>query len=455
MKEKKDIDHLLRSSLDSYRPVPGPSRKGQFLEEAATVLPGKNRPGRIWWPLAIGIIFLVITGGIAWYMVTSGNDPFAAHDREPGEATGNTGTSTAVKDYPDSHRDSGQPISSLNTKTGQESPSSDLPLKDELDGSGLKEAFAATSSDPTKPVAATGFSPVPDTAGREDRTIGDSTFVNDKTKQLSAYLPETEIPSPDSVQNPEFETQNPEPETQNPEQGLTSMYSFFYKPDFLYRVEDNKKMMHTFGLEYQIRSSQHRYVIRAGIGISVSPGYYDYGIDYNEYLGTYLHLDSITFTLAEDNFHLEATYHQTEKEVFDSTLQTQYLTTDKRFAYLYIPVSLGYDFIRKDRFTLGLRAGPALSLLLNKKPEDPSYDAGPDQVVQVNLLTPLRNVMNWQVSGGLNLTILGKSNYFVEIEPAFTWYFKQLTGEGKGNENPWGIGARIAVGILPGNKDKR
>ena len=226
------------------------------------------------------------------------------------------------------------------------------------------------------------------------------------------------------------------------------MYSLFYKGEYILNSDEENKMVNSIGVEYQFRPFHPKYVVRAGLGVSLSAGNYEYGIDYNEYMGSYMHLDSVTFTLAEDNFHLESTYHQTEKTVYDTALQTEYLSTDKRFVYLYVPVMLGYDFIRTEKLTFGLRAGPSLSVLLNQKAATPDYDAGQNQVVGVNLLTPQREILNWQASGSLNLTFISKNDYFLEIEPAFSWYFNQLNGDDKGDD-PYSIGLRIAVGILP------
>ena len=226
------------------------------------------------------------------------------------------------------------------------------------------------------------------------------------------------------------------------------MLGLFYSLEKMYNAEESGKVMHSVGVGFQYRPFNPKYVVRVGAGINISPGSFDYGVDYNEYLGTYYHLDSVTFTLAVDNFHLQPNYHETQREVFDTAVRTQYLTTDKRFEYLYVPVMLGYDFVRKEHFTFGLRAGPSLSVLLNKKQENPEFYIGRNQVVQVNLLTPLRNVMNWQLTGGLNFTFISKDNYFIELEPAFSWYFDQLSGEDDNKKNPYSIGLRIEIGIL-------
>jgi hypothetical protein len=450
MKERNDIDKLLRASLDGYRPAPPATGKDKFLDDAAGALPGKRRPGAFWVPLSVAILLLGLTGGIGWYLLNSSEsstkilgDGVTASEVKTANVNDQLKQNANPNDKPTivEVETINQNLTDHKGKTAYAQP---------LPETGIREAVSITQplieDEPANPVPGERLS---DTLASPDAPT--ETQAGDS--EIPPAVPtdstgETGI-SPDEIGATISEISGEITDPVTHPEGEKSMYGIFYKPDFLYNIEDNKKLMHTLGVEYQFRLSHPRYVVRAGLGISLSPGYYDYGVDYNEYMGSYLRLDSVTFNLAEDNYHLESTYHQTEAQVWDSTLQTLYLTTDKRFAYLFIPVSIGYDIYSSDRISLGFRAGPSLSVLLNKKPEDPEYDPGQDQVLQVSLLTPLRNVVNWQLAGGLNFTFFTRNNYFIEMEPSFSWYFKQLSGDESSGKNPYGIGIRISAGILP------
>lgn len=466
MKEKNDIDKLLKGSLDTFRPTPGSSGKEKFLEEAAGILPGNRRPGSWWKPASIAIIIVALTGSLTWYFSSTSNTGIEMNDLPSPEIDKTVASKNDITTY-NSTEIRKSSVSTVTPALKNELPPSfslkENDLKSEK-STGIKENLNSTFT-----AVGTTIASEPVTPGVIRQTAGESEPV---TVLATANEPLKNAPSnvsvdPDTVsqiQEPSIITPpaeqktdisqadssaSPTPVDQSGPGGGLAMYSMFYLPRFLFNTDQPGKMINSFGAEFQFRPFHPKYVIRAGAGISFSPGQYDYGIDYNEYLGSYLHLDSVTFNLAPDNFHLESTYYQSERSVYDSSLQTQYMTTDKRFAYLYVPVMLGYDLVRKDHFTFGFRAGPAVSVLLNRKASTPEYDPGLNQVVQVNMLSPLRTTVVWEISGGLNFTFISNDNYFIELEPAFSWYLRQLNGESGKKDYPYSVGIRVGVGIIP------
>jgi hypothetical protein len=464
MKENNDIDKLLRASLDSYKPAPDVSGKKKFLAEAAGILPGDRASGAWWKPVTIAIIIIGLTGSLVWYLVSIYNSgsPTEIVNSEGSvfdtKVSSNINTETQKAEQTNNSIESKKEITKENNTVIMPNQN-DEPVTEEQAVNYATSTPKTTSIQTTTQYLSTNnnntaFPQYPITDNNIKDTslypIPDDNLTDSIQYPLTITNPQdsiakTDISQPDTT----IVFNKPEP---LPEKGGIPIYSLFYQPEYLFNLEDDNKMMHSLGAEFQFRPFHPKYVVRAGVGISLSPGEYDYGIDYYEYMGSYQHLDSVTFTLAEDNFHLLPTYHLTEKEVYDSEVQTQYTSTDKRFVYLYIPVSLGYDFIRHDHFTFGLRTGPSVSVLLNKKASQPQYELGENQLVGVTQISPERQVMNWQVSGGLNVTFIGKNNYFIEAEPAFNYYFNQVSGESGNKQHPYSLGIRMAVGIVP---DKR
>jgi len=460
MKENNDIDKLLRASLDSYHPAPKASGKEKFLEEAADIVPGKNRPGAYWKPVTIAIILVALTGSLLWYL-SSSDDTNAIYKNESSTTINDEDktrvnqdiASTEKTDKPDSKQSSS--LIENNVVHTEENitvtrETSNKISSDEKIKSPNNFASRATKLQSEPPATnASEQMPVPEPAAvKQDYIpypVPSSTNPNDSLIKITPLAQQDSIVKNGISQQDSSGVSNPVP---IPQKGGRMMLGLFYGIEKIYNAEESGKIMHSVGVGFQYRPFNPKYVVRIGAGINISPGSFDYGVDYNEFLGTYNHLDSVSFILAADNFHLLPNYHETQREVFDTAVRTQYLTTDKRFEYLYIPVMLGYDFVRKEHFTFGLRAGPSLSVLLNKKQDNPEFYIGRNQVVQVNLLTPLRNVMNWQVRGGLNFTIISKDNYFIELEPAFSWYFDQLSGEDEHKKNPYSVGLRMEIGIL-------
>jgi len=82
-------------------------------------------------------------------------------------------------------------------------------------------------------------------------------------------------------------------------------------------------------------------------------------------------------------------YYFTSSGVWDSLMKTQYtkLSSDILSASPFI---LGYDFWKNDHFSIGLRAGPILSVLIRTEQVSDNYDPGKNRIVQINMITPER-----------------------------------------------------------------
>jgi len=224
-------------------------------------------------------------------------------------------------------------------------------------------------------------------------------------------------------------------------------YSLFYRPEITYNLIQSNMLSHHFGLEVQYRFFNDRYSIRTGAGLSVSKGYYEYATEYQEFLGSYQKLDSITFAWDERRYHLLPTYFKSEEEVFDDSLTTEYAKVMKQHIYLQLPMILGYDFIRQKNLRFGLRAGPRLSLLMDTKSLSHLVDQGKNKVVQINQITPDRIRANWQFVAALNLGLYSKGRLFYELEPQFTYYFNSVYESPDQQKRPWSLGLRLAIGF--------
>jgi hypothetical protein len=226
-----------------------------------------------------------------------------------------------------------------------------------------------------------------------------------------------------------------------------AMFNIYYRPEMIYNIIENEKLMHGLGAEFQYKMFDNKYVLGTGLGVSVSNGYFEYAINYNEFLGTYKKLDSISFNFNEQNFEMIQIVHTTDSEVFDTVTQTDYAKVYRKFVYLQIPFLMGYDFIRKENYSLGLRFSPILSILLTNEAVDFQYDAGLNQIVQINRITPERVQTNWQLTAGFNFTRYTKSRLFFEIEPRVTYYFNSVYQKSDYTDPPYGFGLRLGVGI--------
>ena len=142
--------------------------------------------------------------------------------------------------------------------------------------------------------------------------------------------------------------------------------------------------------------------IRTGAGISISKGITENAVQYNDYLGTYNKLDSITFIYNESSHDFMPNLYMSEEKVWDSIPKVDSTNVVKRYTYLQIPLVLGFDFWQRGRITVGVRIGTVMSVLLDSKQLSGPYNPGENQVVGIDGITPDRVSINWQAIGGLN-----------------------------------------------------
>ncbi|PLX00867.1 MAG: hypothetical protein C0591_00485 [Marinilabiliales bacterium] len=112
-----------------------------------------------------------------------------------------------------------------------------------------------------------------------------------------------------------------------------------------------------------------------------------------------------------------------------------------------MPITFGYDFIQKEKYSLGLRFGPVLSVLSSTRTISSSYDPGNNKIIQINQVTPDRIQTNWSLMAGLNMSIYSKKNLYYEVEPQFSYYFNSVYQKDDATNPPFSLGIRFAIGI--------
>lgn len=223
-----------------------------------------------------------------------------------------------------------------------------------------------------------------------------------------------------------------------------------YTPEWMFNTVDQKsKYVHNLGLEASYRIE--RYSIRTGIGLSIAQGVSEIAYEYHNYLSTYKRLDSIKFTFDAQNHKVNPEYYLSDQDLFDTAKSTNVSYIEKQYTYLQLPLILGYDVIQSKRTTLGLRAGPMLSLLIHEKESDDTYEPGKDLVLSVNNLTPDRVKTNWQAVLGINASYRINRRFGFEIEPQFKYYFNSVYEKASTTQKPYAFEVRTAFLISLSN----
>jgi len=460
MKEFNEIDQLFRSSLADYKPVPEAKSKERFLASATGLWAGSSGSGLKWKHLLLAAVLLLSISGTFYYYLSPDNE----------QQTNLSPTQTTNSDV--------EELSAVTLETeGVDNKTEVIKASEETDQQNAENLIAqpeknkASSQHEIKDQNPT-VSPV------NNNTISSGIAtkqVNQASLQAVSYAEHnthTTLPLPPIFrygyrQIPDIHSKpgnliyreiplQPFPVTEPTDEDykrvkrsspLNIAYSVHYRPEFVFNIIDNNKMVHTFGLDVHFKLFDDKYIIRTGVSSSVSKGYYEYAVIYNEYLGSYEGLDSITFQWDENHYHLVPTYHTSEREVFDTAVQTDVTKVNKRFTYLQIPLMLGYNFITHKSFSMGARLGPTLSILLSDRTLSDIYDPGKHRVIQVNQITPDRIETNWMLSAGVSFGFYSKKRLFYEIEPQFSYYFNSVYQKYDVTKPPFSIGIRLSIGI--------
>ncbi|MEI6885935.1 MAG: hypothetical protein WCO02_15690 [Bacteroidota bacterium] len=210
----------------------------------------------------------------------------------------------------------------------------------------------------------------------------------------------------------------------------------------MFNTLNGDKFVNNMGVEGTFHFG--RYSIRTGVGLSITTGSNEMVVESNEYLGAYSALDSITFKWDYSNYKLVPTYFTSGKKVYDTSLQYTYTNNKKRYTYLQIPLVLGYDFWQNNWFSLGVRGGAVMSVLLKSQELSDSYDPGQSRVVTINNVSPDRVQLNWQAMGGINAAFRLSRRFSFEVEPDVRYYFNSVYESSQLSKKPWSLGVRAA-----------
>jgi hypothetical protein len=158
----------------------------------------------------------------------------------------------------------------------------------------------------------------------------------------------------------------------------------------------------------------NRFFIQSGVNYRNT---YDKGnneIEYNRFLGTYQEVYLVTFDSTENG--VIPTYYTHTVDVYDTVDHYSVSETRARYAYLEVPLLLGYRFTT-GKFSLYAKAGPAASFLVYKNiPETGTPEEGA-RIVNVSAQIPVRSTINWQAQFGAGFDYQLNGKVSLNLEP--------------------------------------
>lgn len=428
MKNEERFDKWLRKNLDDYKPSASDLSKQRFLSSISS---GQSSVINRRW--LNGISALIFLAGLVVFIIALNTRLFKTSTERPtGLSQISVDSSNVSSEWPSQKQQV-----FFNTEPGKVNVSHSIASAKPQTDQGNNRTLAIHNSELPDHKQTSIYkdvnlnketeTKVSETTTSEDQT-GATTITNFEESVWKDSSTDTTVSLIDNIDD---DIQKEKDGIKHPDYGTANRYlGIFYRPGLMWNILENEKVVHSYGIEWQSRFFNGNYILGSGIGVSRSKGYYEYAVDYNEFLGTYQRLDSISFLWNAREFSMQQTYYTTEQTVHDTAVKTGYHKLNRDFVYLQIPIMMGYDVVRKEKYSIGIRFSPIMSVLMSKKPVDFQYEPGLDKVVQINRITPDRVRTNWQLNTGLNFSRRISENLQFEIEPGFTYisiqYMKSL-----------------------------
>ena len=431
MKEQNPIDDLFRRELEDYRVTPSAERRAALMGE--TGRPGFWKP---WWLIAV--VGIMIGVGIA---VVVNRDP-GSRIKDAGSRIQDTGS--GMQDVKSSINPAIQqpshPVTQSPSHPATQSPSS--PVTQSPSNPATQSPSNPATQSPSSPVAQPPSHPVTQPPSHPV-TQPPSHPATQPPSHPVTQPPSDPVTQPPSIQVTQPPGNPPSAIRQEEKEGLPKNWNIsagvYYTPEWMFNTLNGDKFVNNMGVEGTFHFG--RYSVRTGVGLSITTGSNEMVVESNPYLGSYAALDSIKFQWDYRDYKLVPTYYTTGTKVYDTSLQYTYSNNKKRYTYLQIPLVLGYDFWQNNWFSLGVRGGAVMSVLLKSQELTDTYDPGQSRVVTINNVSPDRVQLNWQAMAGVNATFRLSRRFSFEVEPDVRYYFNSVY---ESSQKPWSVGVRAA-----------
>jgi len=454
MKKQQDkVDEFFKEALQDHSVFPSEAAKAAFLKEAAT-LEGRGKSNKLWYfYLSAVLLFISISAGL--FFVRSNHSEKKTSSGISNSTISNFHHDKKIKSninikQSELHTTEKQEILLVTThiqKTNDNNLQkrnnknvnlihSSLVQKNELSNPGFSSSTTKKSISQNPPSEPETKQPVTEPASPvSTQPLSYDPIRPDSLKKTTIKTVDTLIPQSSSIGSPK-------PGSGTNPKNWNVTIGGYYAPEWLFNTLEGEKYVNNFGIEGTFHFG--RYSIRTGAGLSITKGTNELSVNYNDYLGNFNRLDSIQFTWDATHTNLVPFYYFSRESVWDSLLKIADAKVVKRYTYLQVPFILGYDFWQNDRFSIGLRGGPILSVLLNTVVLSDNYDPGKNKIILINRIAPERIQTNWQILGGINATFHFSRRIGIELEPEIRYYFNSVYEKSANYKKPWSTGIHAA-----------
>jgi hypothetical protein len=461
-KHPHPFDEFLKETLKGHQLAPPEEAKKAFLKAASTIKPA--RKGWLKW-YYFPVLVVLISGTLALLYFGNNRLPVGADkitaeivksspipdaDTNPTSSTSSSSSSNSLSILNSVNESAitadsqpAEPKIAANEEPGDKTTG--LPVNNASDITSPQIQANVIPENPDIPVSISpGITAQPEnliSRTTSSRLAMDSLATPAERKASTEDQAKITLPESASAMPPTVISEPQKPVKSELEHYFTA--GAYYLPEWMFNTIEGDKFVNNFGVEGVFYRGPIS--IRTGAGISISKGITENSVEYNDYLGTYNKLDSVTFEFNESSHDFLPSFYMSEEKVWDSIAKLDSTNVIKRYTYFQIPLVLGFDFWQKGRFTIGVRVGTIMSVLLNSKQISGPYNPGENQVVGIAMITPDRVSVNWQALGGFDASARLTESIFIELEPQAKYYYQSIYEKSANSKKPWSFGLRTAI----------
>jgi len=450
-KDTNSVDDFFRKSLQDLRITPSEAARGRFLDEAAPAATGIWQSIFRWQNMLAAAV--ILSASVVLYFGFFNNEvapaPTATETKTPALSSDNSAPeiNASTPDKTETQSNSEVPQSITQSK-----PAFKFSKESEtkVNSTNKEEHISKQIETFSNPVFKSTVVANEEIALQEKKVVlsvisstaagVNETDYTDGKHHLTAVEAQT-----DSIFNLKDTTELEEDLTDIPDhsdQGKPlpllpkSPPAFGFTPFLHYSLDWNPKndgntLVHSLGLEGKIIYG--RFSLTSGLGVTSSIAYSNYEVGYNDYLGSYQKLDSITFAYDQKRYNLVPTYYMSESKVWDSVLKLDTYQEEMKYNHLRIPVMAGFDIIQRGKFVVGLKIGVEMLFYLKSNTvAEYEYNSGQNKLVGINQLPDAYARNNFWFMANISAAYNLNKRIVFEIEP----HIKYLLNPDKTSASP-------------------
>ncbi|RLD55665.1 MAG: hypothetical protein DRI97_09015, partial [Bacteroidetes bacterium] len=178
-----------------------------------------------------------------------------------------------------------------------------------------------------------------------------------------------------------------------------------------------------YSIELVAAYEKSRFLIESGLGANYTSESAKYQVNYTSFDSVGYYVGVTSFTI--DPVNPDSVIFETNlKNLYDSIDHYSVTENTNKYAYLQIPLRVGYRVLQTPRFSIDLKAGILFSLQIYKDIPGVPYRGNDADDIEVTRQYPDRLTTSWQYTAGIGLNYQINNKVRFTLEPFYRQYIK-------------------------------